>query len=350
MTVNAKPDAERLARILSRQYDVIARRQALACGMTAKGLKHKLRTCGPWRKILPGVYVTVTGTVTPEQREMAALLYAGPRSVITGAAAVRRHRLDCPGLNEVDILVPVGVRRQSAGFVRIQHTARMPANAWTTRALRFAPLARAVADAARGMKRFSDVQAVVCEAVQRGGCGLDELIDELDAGPTAGSRWYREALAEVSAGIRSAAERDLKRAIDRSDIEPPMYNPRLYTLDGVFLGIPDAWWQDAGVAAEVDSRQYHIKAKEHEATIARHNRMEGAGIHMLHFLPGTIVRDRRSVLVTLRDAIDAGRRNPQLPIVAVPAEGVDDGAHLGDAAHSVNGGHLIAQVGSLQGT
>jgi hypothetical protein len=50
----------------------------------------------------------------------------------------------------------------------------------------------------------------------------------------------REALTEVSAGIRSSAERDLKQIIDRSDIERPVYNPRLYTLDGVFLGTPDA--------------------------------------------------------------------------------------------------------------
>jgi hypothetical protein len=338
MTVNAEPDTKRLAQILSHQYDVIARRQVLACGITTSALRHKLRASGPWRIILPGVYVTVTGTVTPEQRDMAALLYAGPRSIITGAAAVRRHHLNCPGLNEVDILVPVGVRRQSAAFVRIQHTVRIPQDTWSTRGIRFAPLARAAADAARGMKRFSDVQAVVCEAVQRGNCTIDELAAELSAGPTAGSRWYREALAEVSAGIRSSAERDLKHLIDHSDIERPMYNPRLYTLEGTFLGMPDAWWHGAGVAAEVDSRQYHISAKDHEATMARHNRMEAAGIHMLHFLPGTIRRDRRSLLVTLREAIVAGRRNPRIPVVAVPAEEKDDGAYL------------IAQLGSLERT
>lgn len=336
--MNAEPDAKRLARILSDQYDVIARRQAFACGITTSALRHRLRPGGPWRKILPGVYTTVTGTLTPDQREMAALLFAGPRAMITGAAAVRRHRLNCSGLNEVDILVPLGVRRQSAGYVRIQHTARMPGSAWAARRIRFAPLARAVADAARGMKRFSDVQAVVCEAVQRGGCTAEELIAELHAGPTAGSRWYREALTEISAGIRSGAETDLKRIVDRSDIDKPMYNPRLYTLEGVFLGAPDAWWQHAGVAAEVDSRQYHMGAKDYEATVARHNRMEAAGIHMLHFLPGTIRRDRLSVLAALRGAIEAGRRNPRLPIVAVPAEEQDDAAYL------------IAQLGSLQRT
>jgi hypothetical protein len=338
MTENSKPDARRLARILSHQYNVVARQQALACGVTVSALRHKLRHEGPWRKILPGVYVTVTGTATADQREMAALLYAGPRAVITGAAAVRRHRLQCAGLNEVDVLVPVESRRQGAGFVRIQHTARMPGNIWSTGGIRFVPLARAVADAAGGMKRFEDVQAVVCEAVQRGRCTLEELIAELNAGPTPGSRWLREALAEISAGIRFSAERDLKRVIDRSDLEKPMYNPRLYTCEGQFLGIPDAWWQRACVAAEVDSRQYHISAKDHEATVARHNRMEAAGINMLHFLPRNIKPEQRIIVATLRDAIEAGYRNPPLPIVTVPAGETDDAAYL------------MAQLGSLQRT
>ena len=303
-------------------------------------LKHKLRQGGPWRKILPGVYATVTGTITPDQREMAALLYAGPRAVITGAPAVRRHHLLCAGLDEVDVLVPVGVRRQSAGFVRIQHTARMPEGVWSTGGIRFAPQARAVADAARGMKRFGDAQALVCEAVQRGRCTLEELIEELNAGPTAGSSWFRAALTEISAGIRSAAEKDLKQVIDRSDLEKPMYNPRLYTLDGEFLGIPDLWWQRAGVAAEVDSRQYHISAKDYEETVARHNRMEAAGIHMLHFLPRTIKSERRIILARLRGAIEAGYRNPPLPIVAVPADVADSTTCLTAS---------IAQLRSLHG-
>jgi hypothetical protein len=326
MTVNPVPDRDRLARILSRQYEVIARHQALACGITRNALRHKLRPGGPWRKVLPGVYVTVTGIVTQEQREMAALLYAGPGAVITGAAAVRRHRLRCAGLNEIDVLVPVHIRRQSCGFVRIWHTIRMPQNVWSTGSLWFAPPHRAVADAARGMKSFDDVQAVVCEAVQRGRCTLVKLIEELNAGPTAGSRWFREALAEVSAGVRSSAEKDLKQLIDRSDLEKPMYNPRLYTIDGLFLGSPDAWWQRAGVGAEVDSRQYHLSAQDYAATVARHNRMEGAGIHLLHFLPKNIRQEQDAILATLRGAIAAGYQSPPLPIVAVPAEKADEGA------------------------
>jgi hypothetical protein len=314
-------DRGQLARILRQQYDVVARSQALDCGMTRGTIEYRLRPGGTWRQILPAVYLTVTGTATAEQRDMAALLYAGPHSVITGPVAVRRHNLRCAGLNVLDVLVPAESRRQSTGYVQIQRTRRMPADLYTTGPIRFTSPARAVADAARGMTRFSDVQAVVCEAVQRGCCTLEELVRELNHGPSAGSRWYRMALAEVSAGIRSAAESQLKHLIDGSDLEKPMYNPDLYTLDGIFLGRADAWFARAGVAGEVDSREYHLGARDYEETTKRHNRLEAAGIHVLHWLPSTIRAEPRRVIAELRDAIAAGNKCPPLPIKAVPPQG-----------------------------
>jgi hypothetical protein len=269
--------------------------------------------------MVPGVYATTNGVVSPEQREMAALLHAGGLGVITGAAAVRRHHLRCSGLNQVDVLVPTGVRVHSVGFVRIIRTARMPDETYSTRQLRFAPLNRAVADAARGMSRLSDARAVVAEAVQRGRCDIPSLVRELDDGPSAGSRFYRIALREVSDGVRSAAEADLKTLIDRSNIEKPLYNASLYTADGTFLGIADAWWQRAGVAAEVDSREYHLSPEDYERTTERHNRMAAHGINVLHFLPSAVRRKSPSVLADLRAAVEIGNRRPPLAITAIPA-------------------------------
>jgi hypothetical protein len=311
-------DRGQLERIARGQYEVVARGQALECGMTRGAIEYRLRPDGPWRQILPGVYLTVTGAATPEQRETAALLYAGPQSAITGPFAVRRHNLRCAGLNILDVLIPSDTHRKSTGYVQIQRTTRMPETLYTSGPLRFTSPVRAVADAARGMTRFSDVQALVCEAVQRGRCALEELVRELNEGPSAGGRWYRMALAEIGEGIRSVAEADLKRVIDRSDLEKPLYNADLYTLDGIFLGRPDAWFARAGVAGEVDSRQYHLSAKDYEETTRRHNRMEAAGIHMLHWLPSTIKAEPGRVIADLRDAIAKGNKCPELPIRAIP--------------------------------
>ena len=309
---------EQLARILRRQYGVLTRSQALECGMTRGTIEYRLRPDGPWRQTLPGVYLTVTGTATADQREMAALLYAGPQSVITGPVAVRRHNLRCAGLNVLDVLVPAGTRRKSTAFVQIQRTTRMPEDLYNTGPIRFTSPARAVADAARGMTCFTDVQALVCEAVQRGRCTLKELVGELHEGPSAGRRWYRMALTEVSDGIRSAAEAQLKHVIDRSDLDEPMYNAELYTLGGIFLGCADAWFARAGVVAEADSRQYHMGVKDYEETTKRHNRMEAAGIRVLHWLPSTIKAEPGRVIADLSAAIAIGNKCPLLPIRAIP--------------------------------
>ena len=74
--------------------------------MSARALHLRITPGGSWQRLLPGVYVAVTGTVTQSQREMAALLYAGPRSIITGVTAVRRHHLRSPGPEAVDVLIP----------------------------------------------------------------------------------------------------------------------------------------------------------------------------------------------------------------------------------------------------
>ncbi len=81
----------RLGKLLLAQNDVLSRAQALDGGMTEAALRHRLRPGGAWRIVLPGIYLATAGLPTVGQREMAALLYCGPCSVITGPAALNRH-------------------------------------------------------------------------------------------------------------------------------------------------------------------------------------------------------------------------------------------------------------------
>jgi hypothetical protein len=319
MPINSVYDKERFAWFVREQFGVIGRGQALDCGLSRKRIDYLTRDGGPWQRVLPGVYATTTGTMTREQRDMAALLHSGPRSVITGHTAVGRHNLPCAGGNQVDVLVPPEVRVASTSFAHIIRTGRMPEEFHSMNGIRFACLPRAVADAARGMSRLGDVRAVVASAVQYGRCDLPTLITELNQGPKSGSAKLRRALEEACIGIRSSAEADLKDIIGGSDLEEPLYNPELYAWDGTFIGMPDAWWQRAGVAAEVDSLQYHMSPEDYENTVTRHNRMQAYGINMLHFLPRTLKRDQATVLADLRGAIDKGNRRPPLPIIAIPA-------------------------------
>ena len=142
MSRSTQFDRAALDAVLAQQYQVISRRQALASGMTDSALDHRLRAGGPWQRLLPGVFLAVTGAPTSDQRDVAALLYAGPGSVLTGSAALRLWRVRAPYTSLTDVLIPESKRRQSAGFVRIRPTARMPGAVLSSGPRQFAPLAR----------------------------------------------------------------------------------------------------------------------------------------------------------------------------------------------------------------
>ena len=123
---------------------------------------------GRWQRLLPGVYLAVTGTPTVDQRDMAALLYAGPSTVITGLAALRRNGLRAPRTEIVDVLIPATRQRRSTGFVAIHLTTRLPSLVCVTDGIQFALAPRAVADAARGLASLPEARAVVAGASSSG--------------------------------------------------------------------------------------------------------------------------------------------------------------------------------------
>jgi len=318
MTPTTKLNRALLAELLRKQHAVITRRQTTTCGMTADALWARIRPEGAWQRLLPGVYLAVTGTPTVDQRDMAGLLYAGPGSMLTAAAALRRLGLKAPRIDVVDILVPAARRRQSTGFVRVLRTTRMPEQGCISGQIRFAMAARAVADAARTLKDLGEVRAVVADSVQRRWCRVTELAEELRRGPVAGSAHLRRVLAEVADGIRSSAEADLRDLVKRAGLPMPMFNARLYA-GKVLIAVADAWWPEAAVAAEVDSREWHLSPEDWERTLRRHARLTAHGILVLHFTPKQIRTEPAQVVAAIRAALDAARADGQSPVRALPA-------------------------------
>ncbi len=311
-------DKSGVDRLTARQSGILTRSQALTCGLTEQALRMRLRTGGPWQVLLPGVYSIKTGNPTRDQEQIAALLYAGDRSAITGQAAMAAHGINNLGRTVVDVLIPIERRRRDQSFVHVMRTSRMPAILFTAGELRFVPVARAVADAARQLGDIGDVRSVVASAVQWRKVTVAALAAELEQGPTAGSARFRMALTEIADGVRSAAEADLRRLIKRSELPAPLYNPTLY-VNEEFVARPDAWWTDACVAAEVDSRRWHLSPADWERTMARHSRMSALGITVLHYSPSTLRAEPRRVVAQISAALEIGRGRPQLPIRVEPA-------------------------------
>ncbi len=311
-------DAAALADIQARQRDLVRREQVLCCSMTKPALRHRIRPDGPWQVVLPGLYLTHRGELTARQRDAAAYLYGGPGIAVTGPAALAWHGLAAEPADFIDVLVASGCRRQSVGFARLHRTRLEPNVAFRDGAVTYAPPARAVADTVRQLADLAEIRAVVAAGVQRGKVHIWQLVEELEHGPSQGSAALRQALAEVAGGVRSAAEADLVRLVRRARLPMPLLNPRLY-VGGKFLASPDAWWPDAGVAVEVDSRQWHLSPASWEQTMARHTRMSSHGIIVLHYSPSRIRSDREQVAAEIRAALAAGRSRSLPPVAAMPA-------------------------------
>jgi hypothetical protein len=292
--------------IANMQHGVLSREQALAIGLTKSGLRHRIRPGGPWRKLLPGVYLTSNGTATAQQMDTAAWLYACPDAFITGPAALRFHEVRGPKVSNVDVLVPAGRRVVSRSFVVIQRTRHLPRTWMQDGDLVYAPPERAVADTLRGLTRLADARTVVASAVQLRRCTIDDLGRELRDPCHGRDAMLRLVLAEVADGIRSAPEGEVRDLITTAGLPKPVYNPTLLWR-GKFLARPDAWWPEAGVALEVDSMAFHLLPSDWRQTMARHSRMTAAGVRVLHVSPYQLRTQPEVVVQLIRDALTTGR-------------------------------------------
>jgi hypothetical protein len=250
--------------------------------------------------------------------EIAALRYAGAGSVITGLAALRRSGVRVPDHRVITVLVRRGRARADRAFVRVWPTTRIPEYVFVDGPVEFTMVSRAIADAAREVPSFRDFRALLADSVQRRRCKIDVLARELADTPRKQSSWLRQALGEVADGVRSVAEADLRDLIIRAGLPTPMFNARLFAGEQ-FLGVVDAWWPEAGVAAEVDSREWHISPDDWERTLARHARMGRYGIVVQHFTPGRIRAKPGEVVADISAALRAGREQPALAVQARPA-------------------------------
>jgi hypothetical protein len=215
------------------------------------------------------------------------------------------------------VLVPAHLPRTSAGFVTVRPTTRMPGLVCYQAPVQFALPERAVADAARELRGFREVRALVADAVQCGLTRVDLLQAELGNGPRRGSAWLRRALAEVADGIRSGAEGDFRDLIRKARLPMPVFNAKLYA-GREFLAVADAWWPEAGVAGEVESREWHLSPEDWEYTLTRSARLTSNGIMVLHFTPGQIRNEPARVAADIRSAL-AVRHGPVPTIRAVRA-------------------------------
>ena len=286
---------------------------------------------GMWTRVLPGVHLVNGGHPTRRQREVAATLYAGDPSRVTGLNALRHAGFRAMRLQEtsddeperpepVHLLIPHSRRRVSTGYVRVERTHRFPEETLVFSGIACAPLPRAVGDAARRIRVGADALAIVSEAVQRGFVTVPELERELALGSRRGSGLFRDAVRAVAGGARSAPEGDLARLFESAGIRGVLYNAVILTSSGKLIATPDAWIDEVGLAVEVDSREYHASSDGFANTLRRNARYAAAGVPVVGVLPSDLHTRPAGVLADIAAALDAASRRPRPDVVVAGHE------------------------------
>jgi len=299
-------DADVLATVLRENEQVMTHAQLIEAGVPLSTICQRILRRGPWQRLHPGVVLAHTGTPTRRERLRGALAYAGEDAVVTGSFALSAYGVRAvPAGEAVHALVPHRRRRQSRPGVVIERTRSLP-QPRVRAGIPLAPPARAVVDTCRSIGRLDGVRALVAEVVQTGVCTVDELVDALAAAARQRTALPREVLAEIAAGVRSAAEAQVRDVFTRHGIPQPRWNWSLHTLDGQHVATPDGYWDDIGAALQIDSMAFHLSPLDFKRTQRRARALGAFGVPLLPVAPGDVHADE---LAFVREVLAFRARN-----------------------------------------
>jgi hypothetical protein len=171
----------------------------LESGVTRYTIDTRCRPGGPWRRLLPGVLLLSPGEPTRRQRLRAALVYAGPRAVITGVDALHSQGLaTLPLPPRVHVLQQPDQRLNNHEFLLLERTTRRPPVVTDSNDLSVAAPARATLDAARRERHPLRLHQLLASVLRAGLCTAADLLVELDAGSKRGAAAPRAALKALA--------------------------------------------------------------------------------------------------------------------------------------------------------
>jgi hypothetical protein len=259
-----------LTEVLSHQCGVIARFQALECGLTDADIRRLLRR-REWARVHPGVYVDHTGPLTWLQRAWAGVLVAWPAALCHASAvrAVRDARSPDP-----DPTVPIHVA------IDRQRGLRAPAGVVAHRLADFdvkvlahthpprVRLEQAALDVAAEAPDDRVAVAGLADLVQARHTTADRLLAALTTRSRIARRPLLTAvLGDVADGTGSLLERDFLVLVERAHGLPRAQRQvRASSRGPVFR---DVDYEDFGLVVELDGRLFHDNARVRDLDLDR---------------------------------------------------------------------------------
>ena len=272
--------------------------------------------------VVPGVYRANRGPMSDEERQLAALLLGGPRSVLSGLHATRFYGIAATEkVGRIDVLIPVNQAPRTLDWIRLRRSSLVDPGCRAVAGIRWVSPARAVAEAALWSTSPRLTRKIVIEAAQRSVAHPDDVAAWVERLGRRHTVCVSAAVAEARTHVWSVPEADLAALVARSTILPEAWaNPSLRRGNGDRLITPGLWFDDVAMAVMVHSRAHHSGPEEWERTVSRDAELQALGVVSLGVTPAAIRDEPAAVLRRIEEAYTnargSGRHRPD--VIATP--------------------------------
>lgn len=311
--------------VLNGRADMATIEALRGSGWSRAAIRHWVATRG--QRPYPGVVVAHRGRLGPHESLVAAALWAGPDSVLTGARALELLGVPVGTPEQLHFLVDSTARGRTCGPARTHRTLRLPRHQLRD-GVRLAGADRALVDAGRYAElTATELRAATIAALQQHLSAPPRLAGELTAGPRNGTREIRRGLADFTSGAWSLPEARLAALLrgGRPKLDF-LANPRLLSPEGALIGIPDCYLPAFGIVIQVHSHTHHAGTDgtgrdRWEATVEWDSDYTAHGLVVVGVAPTTL-QDRPQRFLQRLDRVIAGRGRRSAAVIAV-ADGAD---------------------------
>lgn len=265
----------RLAALAARQHGVVSAVQLRGLGLTAREIEGRLRARRLFR-LYRGVYAVGHTALTAYSRDLAAVLACGPGALLSHRSAARLWGLLRSASPRIEVTAPRS-RDGQRGITLHRSRAIHPDDAATINRIPVTSVARTLVDLADVVDAGRLAQAVnEAEVLQLFDlASVQAVLDRLPE--RRGAKRLRHVLrtyAPEPRFMRSGGERLLVRLCKEHGLPPPMTNAWIEQFE------VDAYWPDARLAIEVDSRTFHATRRAFEEDRRRDRRLAVLGIQV----------------------------------------------------------------------
>jgi hypothetical protein len=282
------------------------RREARRAGLTPEQIEHRVRA-DLWHTLLPGVYLHAGVVLTGEIWRRAALLWAGPTSVLSHRSAGEVWRFDNVEDTKPEILVQ-GTRHPRSKLVTVHRTLDLnSADIKRSEGIRLTSPTRTVIDLASSLDEsalrvaFESARRQRLTTVKQ----VRRRLNEIGGSGRPGAAKLEALLARLDGNAPSEFPLEVKVAqiLDGSDLPRPTPQFDVVTAGRTFR--LDFAWLAQRVALECDGRLRHFEDSDFARDRLRWSLLAAAGWRVLFVTWREAHRHPADVIERVRCALAA---------------------------------------------